>query len=157
MVEASRQEAVVVVRGQGTLAQEIEIGVHRLRSDEPARAGGTDTGPTPYQLLLAALGSCISMTVSLYARRKEWPLEAVEVRLRHDKIHATDCAECETREGKIDRIVKDIRLVGALDDEQRSRLLEIAGRCPVSRTLQSEIQIVDESDRSSAGPTFGSP
>jgi len=144
MVEAP-QESRVVVRGSGALAQEIEIGRHRLRSDEPVAAGGTDTGPTPYQLLLAALGACISMTVSLYAKRKGWPLEAVEVSLRHDKIHASDCADCETREGRIDRVIEDVRLVGALDGEQRARLLEIAGRCPVSRTLQSEIHIVDES------------
>jgi putative redox protein len=136
-------ESVVKVRGAGGVPQEIEIGRHRLRADEPVAEGGDDSGPTPYQLLLAALGSCISMTVSLYAKRKGWPLEGVEVRLRHHKIHAADCAECETREGKIDRIIRDVRLEGALDDEQRSRLLEIAGRCPVGRTLASELHIVD--------------
>jgi putative redox protein len=123
---AMTHESVVKVRGAGGLPQQIEIGRHRLRADEPVVAGGDDSGPTPYQLLLAALGSCISMTVSLYAERKGWPLEGVEVRLRHDKIHAADCAECETREGKLDRIVKEVRLEGALDDEQRSRLLEMA-------------------------------
>jgi len=157
MAGATLQESTVTVRGSGALAQEIEIGPHRLRADEPVAAGGTDTGPTPYQLVLAALGSCISMTVSLYAQRKGWPLDAVEVRLRHDKIHAADCRECETREGKIDRITRAVTLIGALDDEQRARLLEIAGRCPVSRTLQSEIHIVDESDPAAAGPTAGSP
>jgi putative redox protein len=86
------------------------------------------------------------MTLSLYAKRKGWPLEGVEVRLRHDKIHAADCAECDTREGKIDRIVKDVQLSGPLDEMQRARLLELTERCPVSRTLQSEIQLVDESD-----------
>ena len=136
-------ESVVKVRGAGGLPQEIEIGGTGCAPTSRWYAGGDDGGPTPYQLLLAALGACISMTVSLYAKRKGWPLEGVEVLLRHDKIHAADCAECETREGKIDRIVKDVRLDGALDDEQRSRLLEIAGRCPVSRTLASEIRIVD--------------
>jgi len=138
-------ESTVRVRGSGALAQEIEIGAHRLRADEPASAGGTDTGPTPYQLLLAALGSCISMTVSLYAKRKGWPLEGVEVRLGHDKIHAADCADCETRQGKIDRIVREVRLEGPLDPEQRARLMEIARRCPVGRTLASEIHFVDAS------------
>jgi putative redox protein len=138
-------EATVRVHGAGGLPQEIEIGEHRLLADEPMAVGGEDTGPTPYQLLLAALGSCVSMTVSLYAKRKGWPLEGVEVRLRHDKIHAADCADCETREGRIDRIIKEVILEGALDDVQRARLLEIAGRCPVHRTLVSEIQIVDAS------------
>ena len=126
MAESTVRESTVKVTGRGGLPQEIEIGRHRLRADEPVTAGGEDSGPTPYQILLAALGSCISMTVSLYAKNKGWPLEGVEVRLRHDKIHAADCAECETREGRIDRIERDVRLQGPLDDEQRKRLLDIA-------------------------------
>jgi uncharacterized OsmC-like protein len=132
----------VVVRGSAAgFAQEVTVGAHRLPSDEPLLAGGTDTGPGPYDLLLAALGSCTSMTVSLYARRKGWPLESVEVRLRHSRIHARDCADCETKEGMLDRIERDVILVGALDAEQRARLLEIAGKCPVHRTLSREISI----------------
>ena len=132
----------VVVRGDARgFAQEIVVGAHRLAADEPTSAGGTDTGPNPYDLLLASLGACTSMTVALYARRKSWPLEAVTVRLRHTKIHAADCEDCETREGMLDRIERDIELTGALTDEQRARLLEIAGRCPVHRTLRSEIDI----------------
>jgi len=132
---------VVVRGGAAGFAQEIVVGAHRLAADEPTSAGGTDTGPNPYDLLLASLGSCTSMTVALYARRKGWPLEGVTVRLRHSRIHAADCADCETREGMIDRIERDIELAGALTDEQRARLLEIAGRCPVHRTLVSEIDI----------------
>jgi putative redox protein len=132
---------VVVRGGAAGFAQEIRVGPHRLAADEPTPAGGTDTGPNPYDLLLASLGSCTSMTVALYARRKGWPLEGVTVRLRHSKIHAADCADCETREGMLDRIERDIELSGALTDEQRARLLEIAGRCPVHRTLVSEIDI----------------
>jgi putative redox protein len=134
--------ATVVVRGGATgLAQEIEAGGHRLIADEPIEAGGTDTGASPYELLLAALGACTSMTISMYARRKRWPLEGVTVRLRHAKIHAEDCAECETKEGMLDRIEREITLTGPLDAEQRGRLLEIANRCPVHRTLVSEIDI----------------
>jgi uncharacterized OsmC-like protein len=132
----------VIVRGDGTgLAQEIETGRHRLVADEPGEAGGTDTGPSPYELLLAALGACTSMTLSMYAQRKHWPLERVTVRLRHDKIHAKDCAECETKEGMLDRIEREISLTGPLDAEQRERLLAIANRCPVHRTLVSEVDI----------------
>ncbi len=132
----------IVVRGSGAgFAQEVVLGPHQLTADEPTEAGGADRGPNPYDLLLASLGSCTSMTVGLYARRKGWPLEDVTVRLRHSRIHATDCAECETREGMIDRIELDLELAGPLTDEQRSRLLEIAGRCPVHRTLTSEIDI----------------
>jgi putative redox protein len=112
-----------------------------LAADEPIAAGGTDAGLNPYDFLLAGLGSCTSMTVALYARRKQWPLEAVTVRLRHGKIHAADCGDCETREGMIDRIELALELTGPLTEEQRSRLLEIAGRCPVHRTLTSEIDI----------------
>lgn len=132
----------VIVRGDARgFAQEIRVGPHRLTADEPIAVGGAETGPTPYDLLLASLGACTSMTVGLYARRKQWPLEAVRVRLRHGKIHAADCADCETRVGMIDRIEVDLELTGALSDEQRARLLEIAERCPVHRTLTSEIVI----------------
>lgn len=134
--------ATVIVRGGATgFAQEIEAGRHRLPADEPVEAGGTATGPSPYDLLLAALGACTSMTISMYARRKRWPLEGVAVRLQHARIHAQDCAECETKEGLLDRIEREISLTGPLDAEQRGRLLEIANRCPVHRTLVSEIDI----------------
>ncbi|MGA7792206.1 MAG: OsmC family protein [Candidatus Acidiferrales bacterium] len=133
----------VVVRGSAAgFAQEIHAGPHRLHADEPASAGGTDTGPSPYNLLLAALGACTSMTVAMYARRKAWPLDEVTVHLRHSKIYAADCAECETKEGMLDRIERDIHFVGPLTDEQRAKLLEIANKCPVHRTLTSEIDIV---------------
>lgn len=135
-------EGWVVVHGAATgFAQEISIGAHRLRGDEPTAAGGTNTGPTPYELLLAGLGSCTSMTVAMYARRKEWPLVAVTVRLHHSRIYAKDCAECETSDGMLDRIEREIILNGPLTDEQRAQLLGIANRCPVHRTLTSEIKI----------------
>ena len=138
--QAGPRETIVHGSAAG-FVQDIVTGPHRLAADEPIDAGGTDTGPNPYDFLLAALGSCTSMTVELYARRKQWPLEAVTVRLRHGKIHAADCADCETREGMIDRIEVDLELAGSLTEEQRARLLEIAGRCPVHRTLTSEIDI----------------
>ena len=132
----------VIVRGGGTgFSQEVSIGRHRLAADEPLEAGGTDTGPSPYDLLLAALGTCTSMTLAMYARRKGWALEGVVVRLRHAKIHAEDCRDCETKEGKIDRIEREITLEGRLGGEERARLLEIADRCPVHRTLTSEVSI----------------
>ena len=132
----------VIVRGSAKgFAQEITAGSHTLVSDEPTSAGGGGTGLDPYGLLLASLGSCTSMTIGLYARRKSWPLESVTVRLRHSRVHAADCAECETKEGSVDRIERDIELAGDLSAEQRTRLLEIASRCPVHRTLTSEIDI----------------
>ena len=132
----------VIVHGDAKgFAQEIQAGEHRLVADEPLASGGSDTGPSPYALLLASLGSCTGMTIALYARRKHWPLEAVTVRLRHSKIYAADCAECETTEGKLDHIERDVELAGTLDSEQRTKLLEIAMKCPVHRTLTSEINI----------------
>jgi putative redox protein len=135
--------AIVVVSGNAAagFAQDIEAGRHRLAADEPEAVGGTDTGPSPYDLLLTALGACTSMTLAMYARRKQWPLERVSGRLQHGKIHAADCAECETKEGMLDRIEREISLVGPLSGEQRDRLLEVANRCPVHRTLISEIDI----------------
>ncbi len=127
--------------GPGRFANRASVGRHRLTADEPIRDGGTDTGPSPYDYLLIALGSCTAMTLRLYADMKKWPLETVEVRLKHEKIHAKDCIECETREGRVDFITRDIVLAGPLDSEQKARLVEIAERCPVHRTLQSEVRI----------------
>src|SRR4029077_10710640 len=140
-MEKTEARAVVVSGSASGFAQEIHAGRHRIVADEPVSAGGTDTGLSPYDLLLAALGACTSMTVGMYARRKGWPLEEVTVHLRHSKIHAADCAECESKEGMLDRIERDIHFVGPLTDEQRAKLLEIANKCPVHRTLTSEIDI----------------
>lgn len=132
----------VVVYGLATgFAQEMALGRHLVLADEPVSFGGEDTGPNPYELLLAALGSCTSMTVSLYARRKQWPLEAVTVRLRHSRVHEKDSEECEHADSKLDRIESEIELEGTLSDEQRDRLVEIATMCPVHRTLTSKIDI----------------
>jgi putative redox protein len=133
----------VIVREtrRGQFQQEIIAGTHRLTADEPVKAGGLDSGPGPYDLLLAALGACTAMTLRLYADRKMVPLARALVRLRHAKIHAADCAECETKEGMIDRIERAITLEGDLDAGQRARLMEIADKCPVHRTLKSEIDI----------------
>jgi putative redox protein len=135
-------EGLVIVRGDARgFVQEVGAGPHQLRSDEPASAGGTDSGPTPYDLLLAALGSCTSMTVAMYARRKGWALERVTVRLRHSRVHAVDCADCETAEARLTVIDREIAFDGSLDDDQRARLLAIADRCPVHLTLTSKIHI----------------
>lgn len=128
----------------GKFAQTIRAGAHAVRADEPASVGGDDSGFTPYDLLLAGLGACTSMTLRMYADQKKWPLEHVSVRLKHRKIHAEDCAECETRDGKVDRIEREIAITGDLDDAQRARLLEIADKCPVHRTLHSEVSITTQ-------------
>ena len=133
----------VIVQGDAAgFAQQILAGSHALTADEPVEAGGTGIGPSPYDLLLAALGACTSMTVGMYARRKEWPLESVTVRLRHFRIHASDCETCESKEGMLDRIERDVELIGVLSAEQRAKLLEISNKCPVHRTLSSEIDIL---------------
>ena len=135
-------EGLVIVRGAANgFVQEVTAGAHHLRSDEPPAAGGSDSGPTPYDLLLAALGSCTSMTVAMYARRQGWPLERVTIRLRHSRVHAEDCAACETQDAKLTVIDREIVLDGALGDDQRARLLAIANRCPVHLTLTSRIEI----------------
>jgi len=135
-------DAQVVVRtDREHYRTEILANGHSLLADEPVTAGGTDTGPTPYDLLLAGLGACTSITLRMYADRKGWPVEAIAVHLDHSKIHADDCEECESPSGKIDRIEREVELIGDLDDEQRARLLEIADKCPVHRTLHSEISV----------------
>ena len=140
---------VVTESGTGGYAQQITVGPHRLTADEP-RPVGTDTGPSPYDLVLAGLGACTSMTVRMYAERKKWPLEKVTVTLRHNRVHATDCADCETVVGLIDHIERLLQFDGDLDEEQRQRLGEIADKCPVHRTLHSEIivhtTVVEASD-----------
>ena len=140
---AETMPGTVLVREtrRGQFQQEVISGAHHFLADEPVKAGGLDSGPGPYDLLLASLGACTAMTLRLYADRKQLPLKRVQVRLRHEKIHATDCAECETKEGMIDRIERAITLEGDLDAEQRARLMEIADKCPVHRTLKSEVDI----------------
>lgn len=135
-------EGEVWVRG-GAEGYENQVlaGRHRQIADEPLGVGGTDRGPTPYDYLLAALGACTGMTLRMYADRKKWPLSGTEVRLKHSRIHAKDCAECETESGKIDLIEREISLQGELDDQQRDRLMEIADRCPVHRSLTGEILV----------------
>ncbi len=134
---------VVVTETGAAYAQRIETGHFLLSADEPIPAGGGETGPDPYALLLAALGACTSVTLRMYANRKGWPLEGVSVRVGHDKIHARDCAECEAQDdSRIDRFTREITLRGPLSAEQRQRLAEIADRCPVHRTLMGQKTIV---------------
>jgi uncharacterized OsmC-like protein/fermentation-respiration switch protein FrsA (DUF1100 family) len=143
VMNAESELGVVLVSetGAGKFQQEIVSGPHRLLADEPVAVGGLDSGLSPYNLLLAALGACTAMTLRLYADRKKLPLEHVSLRLTHNKIHAADCEDCETKQGMLDRIDRNITLEGPLDADQRTRLVEIANRCPVHRTLESEIDI----------------
>lgn len=138
----------VTVTSLSNLQNEVSYGAGRaFRTDEPAALGGDDAGPDPYTLLLGALGSCISMTVTLYARRKGWPLRRVTVRLRHERLHARDCDECtRTTDGYVHRIERAVSFEGELSDEQRARLREIAHKCPVHKTLSSEIVIAELKD-----------
>ncbi len=136
----------VVSTGASGYASYVAAGRHRLVADEPESVGGADLGPSPYDLLSAALGACTGMTLRMYADRKGWPLAAVTVRLRHERIHARDCETCEATEGRVDRITRRIRLAGPLEGAQRRRLLEIADRCPVHRTLRGEVDVTTTLD-----------
>ena len=127
--------------GAGRYTQTLRNGRHVLTADEPVAAGGDDAGPGPYELLLMSLGACTSMTLRMYASLKQLPLQQVRVRLYHQKVYAQDCADCPTQERKLDQITREIVLVGELSEAQRQRLLEIAERCPVHRTLSSQISI----------------
>jgi putative redox protein len=142
-VSIENQPGTVIVTdaGTGKYTQRITAGEHVFLADEPTSVGGGDAGPNPYDLLLSALGTCTAMTVRMYADRKGIPLERTTVRLRHDRIHAQDCADCETEKGLLSQITRDIHLEGDLDDEQRAKLMDIADRCPVHRTLTSEIVV----------------
>jgi uncharacterized OsmC-like protein len=140
--QTNDKPADVVVHGDArSFKQEIVAGRHHLSADEPVNAGGGDAGPDPYDYLLAALGVCTSMTVGLYARRKQMPLEKITISLRHSRIYAQDCEECETKQGMLDRIDVEVALTGSLSAEQHAKLMEIAAKCPVHRTLTSEINI----------------
>jgi putative redox protein len=140
-VTQTNEGSVVVSGSAAGFAQDVIAGTHRFVADEPASAGGTERGPGPYELLLAALGSCTSMTIGMYARRKGWPLENVTVRLRHERRYVADCENCEKNRTLLTRIDREIELTGPLSADQRERLLEIANKCPVHRTLTSKIEI----------------
>jgi uncharacterized OsmC-like protein len=140
--DSAAQDAIVVAESEARpYGQRITVGGHELLADEPPTVGGADTGPTPYDLVLAGLGACTSMTVRMYADRKGWPLRQVSVLLRHQRIHAKDCEMCETETGLLDHIEREVRLDGDLSEEQRAKLLDIADRCPVHRSLNSEVII----------------
>jgi putative redox protein len=138
--------AEVIVSSIGFLKQQVIAGKHTFIADEPVGAGGGDEGPDPYSLLLAALGACTVMTLQIFAKRESIPLERVQVSLRHSREHAKDCADCDAKGAKIERIEKFISVEGPLSDAQRARLLEIAQRCPVHKTLRSNVTIDDYSD-----------
>jgi len=137
----AESKTVSVQIGEKGYRSTIVSGDHELIADEPKEMGGGDEGPGPYDLLLASLGACKVMTLRMYADRKGWFLGSVNVTLKHDRIHAKDCEDCETGSGKVDQISVEIELLGDLSDEQRERLLEIADKCPVHRTLMSEIKV----------------
>jgi len=141
-INAVPNAVVVQETGNGTFQQAIAVGPHRLIADEPVSVGGRDSGPGPYDYLLAGLGACTGMTLRMYAGRKQWPLEKVQVELSHSKIHASDCETCDTKTGKIDEIRREITLYGNLTPDQRQKLLEIADKCPVHQTLHSEVRIL---------------
>lgn len=139
---ADKSTAHVIVRGDArSFLQQIVSGPHQLRADEPVSAGGAGSAPDPYDYLMVALGSCTSMTIGLFARRKKWPLDGITVSLQHSRIHAKDCEDCLTKEGFLDRIDVEIDLAGSLSAEQHGQLMNAAAHCPVHHTLTSEISI----------------
>jgi putative redox protein len=152
MATTDKEPAHVVVRGGAdNFKQEITAGNHHLVADEPTSVGGSDTGPDPYDYLLTSLGVCTSMTIGLYARRNHLPLEKITVSLWHSRIHGRDCEECETKEGMLDRIDVEVELTGTLSAEQHAKLIDVAAKCPVHRTLTSEINIrLQAADKSHA-------
>lgn len=135
------EDGQIIARTGNGLCTEVTANSYALVVDEPVGFGGTDDGPTPYDYLLAALGSCTAMTVRMHADRKGWHLESVRVRMKHGKIHAKDCEECETESGRIDRIELELELEGPLEEQQRRRLKEVSEKCPVHRTFGSEVLI----------------
>ncbi len=139
--EDERRRTVVVESTEHGIRQRVLTPGHELIADEPSDLHGTDLGPNPYEYLLAGLGACTNMTLRLYADRKKWPLEGVKTTLRHSRVHAEDCSACEKKVGFVDHIEKTLEIVGPLDDEQRARLRDIAGKCPVHRSLKNEVRI----------------
>jgi putative redox protein len=140
--QTDKEAPHIVVRGGAkNFQQEVTAREHHFIADEPANAGGGDAGPDPYDYLLASLGVCTSMTVGFYARRNKWPLENVTVALSHSRVHARDCEECDTKDGMVDRIDVEVKLEGSLTSEQQAKLMDVAAKCPVHRTLTSEINI----------------
>ena len=140
-MSAEGTEVEVVESGEGRYVQQVRAGAHALRADEPVAVGGQDTGPSPYEWLAGALGACTSITLRMYADRKQWPLERVRVTVRHRRVHALDGQECENRPARLDLLEREVELTGALDETQRQRLLEIANRCPVHRTLEAGVSV----------------
>jgi putative redox protein len=135
-------KSVLVTVGPEALLADVQAGRHTYFVDEPAEVGGQDRGPTPYDLLLSALGACTAITLRLYATQKKWPLEGIEVRLRHQRVHAADCEKCEQPGEMLEQVEKELRLLGPLSDEQRQRLHVISQKCPVQKTLMHGLHIV---------------
>ncbi|OWP63923.1 osmotically inducible protein C [Hymenobacter amundsenii] len=138
----NKENTVLVKVGPETLTADVQAGRHTWFVDEPTSVGGQDRGPTPYDLLLAALGACTAITLRLYATRKKWPLEGIEVGLRHGRVHAQDCEQCEKAGQTLEQVDKELRLLGPLSTEQRQRLETISSKCPVQKTLEAGLRIV---------------